>query len=105
MEKSRIKIGADPELFFKDSKGVIVGSERVIPEGGITVPNATIVRDGVQLELHPIPSEDISIPMRGIQSALINLDKKAKEKNLTLCFDEVVDVSLEELEALSVESR
>ena len=53
-----MKFGCDPEFFFTRN-GKVVGSERVIGEKGVkdygcNLPK--IIRDGVQVELNPLPS-------------------------------------------------
>ena len=58
-----ITLGCDPELFIRNNKGV-VASEAIISGDGVEVEGKTtttsgynrIVRDGVQVELHPLPT-------------------------------------------------
>lgn len=102
---SKILIGADPELFFKKD-GKIFGSERVIPEDGIPVAKAVIVRDGVQLELHPKEAVSMSETINAIANAIKGLqDELRKHPGVSLCFDGVVKVEREELLSLSEKSR
>ncbi len=55
--------GCDPEVFITDASGAIVPSMLVVPEDGIQAEKGSlhvlggkVVRDGVQVELHPEPS-------------------------------------------------
>lgn len=101
--------GADPELFFKDSTGKIIGSERVIPKSKYTRDDrGKIIRDGVQLELNPNKTFCRAIFGNNIKSHFTLLKEILSEKKnqgITLCWDTVVKIDREELESLSDDSR
>lgn len=111
-----VKFGADPELFLKRN-GKIIGSERVIPEGGVVDEvflsnyiskgsyRPAVIRDGVQVELNPLPNtcresfgENLSYAFRMLRGSL-------KGTSITPSFAPVVEVSQEELDALSDKSK
>lgn len=102
MQVANTKVGTDPELFLKRGK-VIIGSERVIPEGGLTLNYGKIVRDGIQLELHPLHGS-VETVMTGIRESMTKLNAHLGA-DTKVCFDPLVDVSIAEIESLSEESR
>lgn len=105
--------GCDPEGFFQDKEGRIVGSERVIPEVGLNANNdpsgyGRIVRDGVQFELNPSGGscregmgQRIAESFRTLHRHLATL----KDRPLTISFRGVVEVDETEFAALSERSR
>jgi hypothetical protein len=130
-------MGSDPEIFLTRG-GKIVGSERVIPEGGIILnqvndrglplnplyyddrlaawtsshgAGGSIVRDGVQAELHPTPVSCRAI--MGVQFAAmfrvlhqnILRSKEFREQNFQISLLEMVEVDKEELASLTPASR
>lgn len=109
-------VGADPEGFLLH-KGKVIGSEKVIPEKGIKAkcPNpgvligggpSSIVRDGIQIELHPGPTTCRANVGNNIQAALKALKEVLKDHpEVTVSFQDVVEVSKTELNSLSAESR
>lgn len=103
-------LGGDPELFLS-SRGKIIGSERVIPEKGLpATPNSTfvpIVRDGVQVEIvlpaftcRATAGSQLASAIRSLRLKLLN-----DHRNVRLDFNQVIEVSEEELAGLSEKSR
>lgn len=101
-----LKFGADPEAFITDGKKIF-GSERVIPEGGISAwdQGPKIVRDGVQIELQLRPSDRVEVLGSDITSVFNTLKRRLAQQGLKVSFDPVVDITKEELYALSEKSR
>jgi hypothetical protein len=114
-------LGGDPEFFF-NCNGAIIGSEKVLPENGLTYDRnkkvagtydgahtagggtTKIVRDGVQAELNPRPNtcranlaNEISQCFRQIALQL--------SKDVRVDFTPVVKVSEEEFASLSEKSK
>lgn len=105
-----LSFGCDPELFIsKDGK--IIGSEKVIPEEGITRTNNTerdfgrIVRDGVQVELNPEPNSCRENLAGNIRECFVKLSEELKSKNVEINFSLMVDVTPEEMKNLGKQSR
>ena len=106
-------IGCDPELFIQDKNGEIVGSERVIPARGIGVGynnSNKVVRDGVQIELHPEPTTCRASVGNYIQQILRELDATIRNNpefkdKYRVSFADVVTVKKKELQSLSKECR
>lgn len=110
-------MGCDPELFIQAPDGIIIGSEKVIPFEGISqeytqspsVHNGqtfkTVVRDGVQIELHPQPDTCRARMSNQISDIFRNLSKTLKERGLKVCFEPVVEVSEQEFATLSHECK
>ncbi len=95
-----ITLGTDPEFFFKKD-GEIVGSEKVIPEGGIPSYGVGLtVIDGVQAELHPHAAACREVLARNIKGCLLSVEHAMREKGMTADFSQVVDVKKEELDTL-----
>lgn len=93
-------LGCDPEVFLVDSKtGAVVGSERAIVD---TVP---VVRDGVQVELHPSATSCRQGLASGLSSCFRTLQEQLlKHPKLKVSFDQVVELSDEEVKKLSKKS-
>lgn len=110
-------MGCDPELFVQTPDGVILGSEKVIPPEGISqeyqqTPSKytgrtfrTVVRDGVQIELHPQPDTCRARMSNQISDIFRELSKNLGERGLKICFEPVVEVSEEEFATLSHECK
>lgn len=96
--------GADPELFFKDSKGNIVGSEKVIPEV-IKVDRGKIIRDGVQLEFNPNATFCRAIFGNNFYSLFKTLKEHLAQKDYEICWEQVIKINPTELASLSKDSR
>lgn len=108
--------GCDPEVFLL-KKGAVIGAERVIPEEGLGSPNAYgfayvpgdkkgIVLDGVQVELNPRASNCRALVANEIAAAFITLKKHLeKMDDITVCFNQVVEVDPAELQGLSDKAK
>ena len=103
IQLTSVSLGADPEAFLMRD-GVIVGSEKVIPPSlGI---GDVVVRDGVQIELHPQARSYPSGVTGGIGQIFKQLQVLLdKTPEIQVCFKPVIEVSETELESLSDESR
>ena len=110
MRQVNHSLGADPELFI-ERDGKIVGSEKAIPKNGLVAgiySKPSIVRDGVQLELHPVQSYSSSLASTTSNlSSIFKMLKTHLDKTpeIKACFKPVIEVSKEELASLSDESR
>ena len=99
--KAAPTLGADPEAFIKEGD-MIVGSEKVIPPNGLS----RIVRDGVQIELHPTPFTCRASLANDLANLFGHLDSHLrKAKNFSVCFTPVVELTPEEMAQLSPEAR
>lgn len=112
-------LGTDPELFFSKN-GKIIGSEKVMPEGGIiyrhgitalngnkTGENKVII-DGVQVELNPLSSQCRESLASNIQSCFRNLSERLKMKeyvDVSVDFSPLIMLEKEELDSLSGDSK
>ncbi len=97
--------GTDPEAFFKRD-GRIIGSEKLIPENGVRCYSGVIVRDGVQFELNPVSAPTIEELGTNISGLFTVLTKRlAQHPDVSVCFDGLVEVDKEELNALDPKSR
>jgi len=101
-------MGADPELFLSQN-GSIIGAERVIPETGLYLDahsKPSIVLDGVQVELHPRPSNCRESIAWDLSAAFAKLRKHLESVgNIEANFRTVIEVSKDELASLSPNSR
>lgn len=108
--------GCDPEIFLEDNHGAIVGSERVLPEEGLSTKythtmhdeggQVKLIRDGVQVELNLPPTKCRSWLATEIGYAFRALAEHLKKtKGLRISMREVVEVDKSELKALSEKSR
>jgi hypothetical protein len=113
MDKIRMEIvtfGCDPEIFVRRGK-TIIGSERIIPEEGLKAGrpydlHGKLVRDGIQAELNPRQTTCRANLGNYIKGLLSKLDKELeKQKNMVICFDQVVMITKKELNSLSPKSR
>lgn len=116
LNTSYVKFGCDPELFLL-KKGKVIGSEKVLPEEGLTTDSVNsngtiigqrkgIVLDGVQVELNPSPNtcrallaDEISLAFRTLKLHL------AKMGDITASFSQIVEIDPKELEGLSDKSK
>lgn len=106
-----ITLGCDPEFFFANQDGSTVGSEKVLPKGGLKVVNqynveksSNIVIDGVQAELNPLPSSCRESLAYQIYMCFSEIKKTLGNKVLVK-IDSVVDITQGELDSLSEGSR
>lgn len=99
-------IGADPELFLTTDEGII-GSERAIPKEGVQMGwGHGIVRDGVQVELHPAPStcrQSFGAGLWAVMNQLVTTLQT--QKGVKPSFEQVVKVSKKELDQLSDDAK
>jgi hypothetical protein len=93
--------GSDPEMFLTRN-GQVIGSERVIPEVGIGLGGGKIIRDGIQIELNPYGGD--SLRHRGYLRNLLVSVKQHVPADVSVSFEQVVDVPQEEFAALSPQS-
>jgi hypothetical protein len=100
-----ISLGCDPEFFFADRLGQILGSEKVMKSGAIGEKGASqVVIDGVQAELNPLPSScreqlahQISICFQNLQAQL--------GLGVVVKVDPLVEITQVELDSLSEGSK
>jgi hypothetical protein len=103
-----LTFGSDPELFISKG-GSIIGSERVIPFGGLkagtsVAPN--VIMDGVQIELNPPARSHPYLLGSEISLALDMVDRQIRKfPGVEICWDTLVEVSRAELDNLSDRSR
>jgi hypothetical protein len=104
-------LGTDAELFIQKGD-TIVGSEVCIPPEGLLVQDGprmvthSIVRDGVQVELHPKPFACRASHANSLALIFAHLHEHlSKVPDFKICFTPVVKLSQEELDALSPEAR
>lgn len=100
------QFGSDPEGFFERDE-VIIGSEKLIPEGGLVdMYQKFVVRDGIQFELNPPPMLSIESFGSCIASALKLLKTRMRQyPDVKLNWSGLVEVGRAELDSLSEESR
>lgn len=111
---AKVTFGTDPEVFLSKD-GRIVGSEKAIPEtgleshGGLAAygfeDRAKIVRDGVQVELHPPATHCREWLAVSVGFAIKKLLDHLKDQQFQVSLLQTVEVSKEELESLSGRSR
>lgn len=99
-------LGGDPEGFF-ERDGVIIGSEKLIPEVGLVVNyRKVVVRDGIQFELNPAPMYSINGFGQSVKIAFESLKQiLRKHPEVKLNWSGLVEVGRAELDTLSDESR
>lgn len=101
-----VRFGADPEGFFQNEKGLIIGSELVIKKK-LKFGDTEVVRDGVQFELHyKNPSFCRELFIDDVENGFHALKERLKNlPGITLCYKPVVRVTDGELKKLSIASR
>lgn len=103
-----VQLGADPEVFLARGNRV-VGSELYIPEQGLSIGEAgKVVRDGVQVELHPVPStcrESFAYYLGHCLTGLAAEIAERSNEEIGVSFRQVVNISKAELDKLSDLSR
>lgn len=96
--------GSDPE-FFLNRAGQVVGSEKLIPEEGLTFAGGgKVVRDGVQVEFNPLPGT-INVLGRSLTLCFTGLMAHLKGKDAILDWRGLVEIAPEEIASLSPENR
>ena len=121
-ESIGLLMGCDPEFFFVNGKGQVVGSEKVLPKKGLKwkdddfgysdsgyedTQKPIFIIDGVQAELNPEPNTCRALLGNDIHSCFLQLRKhlKAEGKTLSINFDPLVKITQIELDSLSESSR
>lgn len=108
MNRAQVTLGCDPELFIEDANGQVVGSEKVIPEAGLSndiYHPKGIIRDGVQVELNPASSSCRESVGAYICSLIQQLNASLQATGHSISFKSVVEVSKEEMDSLSEKSK
>lgn len=108
IQRQDVSIGCDPEMFITSSKGDILGSEHLLPEGGMSAgdrDDSKIVRDGVQIELNPEANECRAYLGNEVHRCFRDLNEELKNSDMKPDFSPVVEVSKRELDRLSEKSR
>ena len=103
--------GCDPEFFIaKDNE--IIGSEKVLPKDGLVAnslggnPENKIIIDGVQAELNPSPRACRELLAQEIARCFSALDTQLqKDPTLSASFKQTIEVSKEEFDTLSDDSK
>lgn len=102
-----LMFGTDPEGFFEQN-GKIIGSEKVIPRGGLLGRSVkpAVVLDGVQFEMNPPARNGINLLGTEISGAFELLSRQLRKVDgVKLCWKGLVDVDRAELDSLSKETR
>ena len=112
-----LRLGTDPEVFLSKETGrirkriAIIGSEMVVPTEGMNCISSgstcgKVVRDGVQVELHPTATTCRQSMGYYIKNCLAHLNAEvAKHKGLKIDFRQVVTLSRGDLMKLQPDSR
>ena len=112
-----LTLGCDPEIFVSYEVGkvrkrrVVVGSEAILPPNDPKRTAARLVRDGVQVELHPDYSWCRANLSNSIQACFRQLDvavkraSRARQLDLKVDFRSVVRLSKGDLAKMSPETR
>lgn len=111
LQKSEITFGTDPELFLVDSKGVVRGSEKVIPAAKSAATGyGKVIRDGVQVEFNADPQSCRELLGQQLRYCFTHLDRlvqleREKGGDFNISLAQVVTVTPRELTSLSPESQ
>lgn len=107
LQEYPVIFGADPEGFFTNNQGRIVGSELVIPKVLKDIYNyASVVRDGVQLEIHVQPDECREVLASNIEDAFRLIQKHLdQQEDFKFSFQSVIRMTPGEMNKLSAKSR
>lgn len=109
--------GADPEFFFErrtfTGKQRIIGSDQIIPENGLRrFPNTPTAksgfyRDGVQVELHPMPQSCRANMGNDIQECfkLLKAHLTKNHKDVGICLDPAVMIDKRTFDGMSSELK
>jgi hypothetical protein len=119
-----VMMGCDPEFFFVDGRGKVIGSEKVLPEKGLKYDEAKpntyfnnentynydkpiFIIDGVQAEINPEPNTCRALLANDIHACFLKLRKMLKKNGhkLSIKFDPLVNITQKELDSLSEKSR
>ncbi len=103
LKKAWVTLGCDPEFFFRDKDGKLLGSEKVLPKGGLTYGEGKMIIDGAQAELNP--KADLCRELLGsaISDCFKGLAGRLKETGIVAIpdFSQTISLSQEEMDALS----
>lgn len=108
-----VTFGADPEFFFKNKEGHIVGAEKVLPIDGAgielhgdgTSSKPQVVIDGVQGEFNVFPATCRQAFSGYIRNCFLIANRAAQEHGLVLDFSQTVEVTEDEMASLSPKSQ
>lgn len=121
-----VTMGCDPEFFFTDKRGKVVGSEKVLPPEGVKVSGIWnefgeddydektgegktphFIIDGVQAELNPPPNTCRALLGNDIHHCFRNLATRLKKegRQLDVDFKPLVKITKKELDSLSEASK
>lgn len=117
-----VTFGSDPEFFFQNEKGKIIGSEHVLEKAGKEIVSSkfgsasiqpfgtfsAFVLDGVQVEMNTNAHscrQSMGIEIAYAFRALRDHLQKEKGGKITACFSNTVEVGKKEFDALSDKSK
>ena len=128
LQQNRVNFGSDPEFFLQDEKGKIVGSERLVPVEGLAMERTYkkdergntiyekgnpfpidiphIVRDGVQIEIHPKANtcrQSFNGNLYGLMRTLLFAARESKK--YTINTKTLIKIDKKELMSLDKSSR
>jgi hypothetical protein len=98
------ELGADPEFFFKNKKGEVVGSELVIPKKWIC-EDGKLIRDGVAAEINPGAAQCRENLWRNVVDCMNTAKEFARTKECEIVFDTTVTLTQEQFDSLSPFSK
>lgn len=98
-----MKIGADPELFVVTREGRLVEGQEALKGQRSVSPQIT--PDGVQVEIHPDPSNCAALFGGRIRSLLMQLKTKLAREDLTILNDTTISVPAKDLRKMSEEAQ
>lgn len=106
------KLGADPEFFFKNRKGEVVGSETIIPvstdinyEDFDSNGEGVLIRDGVAAEINPISATCRENLWRNVTASMAAAMEFAQQSDCKVIFDTTVELTPENFDVLSPMSK
>lgn len=101
---SQPMLGSDPEVFIEDSDGHMVPAANII-DAPILSTTGSVVKDGLQVELHPSPAHCRETFAGNIQNCLVTTQQhiRTKNKKYRLSNKFVVDLTEEVLKRLTPE--
>ncbi len=101
-----ITFGADPELFFSDAQGQIVGSDKVLGDRLLAPDYAQVTKDGVQAEFILTVAHTCRQSMgHGFRGCFRALQPLLNKASLKVDLRPVVEVSADHLATLSDKAR
>lgn len=108
-QQFQIMLGSDPEFFFKKANR-IVGAEKILTKkvhklDAFSERSSTIIIDGVQGEMNPLPSTCRQSAAQMIGTLVLEANKLAKAKKAKLSFNRLVKITKKELGSLKPENR